>query len=740
VASPISFAPAATEQEALTRAAAFFGIEPDYWDVWGVRHVAEPEVVRAILTAMGVNGSCRESLDAAVEEALWQEWSQPLPPVVVLCETARELAVHVPPDALEAHITIRWEEGGRQHYPVALDELPESGEAYLRGRSFRRKLAPLPPLRPGYHSIHVEIGGTTASASFIVYPERAWIPPELASGGRMAGIAISLFGLRSARNWGCGDFTDLEQFIDWAAEEAGVSFIALNPLHAIHNRQPFNTSPYLPNSIFYRNPIYLDVERIEDFQRSRRARALLESPEVEQEIGELRAAPLVEYERVWALKRRFLQMAYQTFVEESDAFRQEAFNAYCAREGDLLERFAVYCALDEWIHSRRPEIWVWPEWPEPYRDPDSDAVHRFVREHPREILFHKYVQWQIDLQLARAQAHALRKGMRIGLYHDLALATDRCGSDLWAHRPFFATGCRVGAPPDDFSPGGQDWGFPPPNARRHRRDGYRLFIESIRRNCAHGGALRIDHVMRFFRLFWIPDGMEASRGAYVRDFHEDLLGILALESVRNRVVIIGEDLGTVEPWIRTELERFGMLGYRVLYFEKTQEGDFRGPEEYPRQALVAATTHDLPTLAGFWLGCDIEARRAAGRLSETQYREALQARARDKEKLVDALSRAGLLAEEDGRRAADAGQFTAKLQSAVLGFLCSTPCMLLLLNQEDLTGETEQQNLPGTTAEYPNWRRKMRLSVEELRSTPQGREITALLRRWLEASGRLNRP
>jgi 4-alpha-glucanotransferase len=740
VASPISFAPAATEQEALTRAAAFFGIEPDYWDVWGVRHVAEPEVVRAILTAMGVNGSCRESLDAAVEEALWQEWSQPLPPVVVLCETARELAVHVPPDALEAHITIRWEEGGRQHYPVALDELPESGQAYLRGRSFRRKLAPLPPLRPGYHSIHVEIGGTTASASFIVYPERAWIPPELASGGRMAGIAISLFGLRSARNWGCGDFTDLEQFIDWAAEEAGVSFIALNPLHAIHNRQPFNTSPYLPNSIFYRNPIYLDVERIEDFQRSRRARALLESPEVEQEIGELRAAPLVEYERVWALKRRFLQMAYQTFVEESDAFRQEAFNAYCAREGDLLERFAVYCALDEWIHSRRPEIWVWPEWPEPYRDPDSDAVHRFVREHPREILFHKYVQWQIDLQLARAQAHALRKGMRIGLYHDLALATDRCGSDLWAHRPFFATGCRVGAPPDDFSPGGQDWGFPPPNARRHRRDGYRLFIESIRRNCAHGGALRIDHVMRFFRLFWIPDGMEASRGAYVRDFHEDLLGILALESVRNRVVIIGEDLGTVEPWIRTELERFGMLGYRVLYFEKTQEGDFRGPEEYPRQALVAATTHDLPTLAGFWLGCDIEARRAAGRLSETQYREALQARARDKEKLVDALSRAGLLAEEDGRRAADAGQFTAKLQSAVLGFLCSTPCMLLLLNQEDLTGETEQQNLPGTTAEYPNWRRKMRLSVEELRSTPQGREITALVRRWLEASGRLNRP
>jgi 4-alpha-glucanotransferase len=737
VASPITFVPSLTEQEALARAAAFFGIEPEYWDVWGVRHVAEPDVVRAILTAMGVDCSCREALDAAVEEALWQEWSRPLPPVVVLSETAREVPVNVPPDAAEARITIRWEEGGEEHYALALERLAEAGEACLRGRSFRRKLAPLPPLRWGYHSIQVGAGGVAASASLIVCPERAWIPPELASGGRMAGIAISLFGLRSARNWGSGDFTDLEHFLDWAAEDAGVSFVALNPLHAIHNRQPFNTSPYLPNSVFYRNPLYLDVERIEDFQRSRRAQALFESPEIQQEIRELRAAPLVEYERVWSLKRLFLQMAYQTFVEEGDAARREAFDAYCARQGDLLERFAVYCALDEWIHSLTPEIWVWPEWPEPYRDPDSDAVHAFARERPREVLFHKYVQWQIELQLARAQEHARRKGMRIGLYHDLALATDRCGSDLWAHRPFFATGCRVGAPPDDFSPGGQDWGFPPPNARRHRQDGYRLFIESIRRNCAHGGALRIDHVMRFFRLFWIPDGMEAAHGAYVRDFHEDLLRILALESIRNRVVIVGEDLGTVEPWIRTELERFGVLGYRVLYFEKTREGDFRRPDEYPRQALVAATTHDLPTLAGFWMGRDIEARRAAGRLSERHYQEALQVRAQDKRRLLEALSRAGLLAQEAMRRAANTGEFTAELQSAVIGFLSTTPSMLMLLNQEDLTGETEQQNLPGTTAEYPNWRRKMRLSVEELRSDPRGKEVTAMLRQWLEASGRL---
>lgn len=740
MAFPITFVPSPAEEEALSRTAAFFGIQSEYWDVRGVRHVAEAEVLRAILRAMGVDCCSRETLDAAVEEALWEEWSQLLPPVLVLAETARELPLNVSPGADRVEIRIRWEEGGEERYSVTLGGLEESGAAVLRGQIFCRKLVPLPSLPLGYHSIQVETGATTSSARLVVCPDRAWLPAELASGGRLAGIGISLFGLRSARNWGCGDFTDLERFIDWAADEAGVSFVALNPLHAIHNRQPFNTSPYLPNSVFYRNPLYLDVERIEDFQRSRRARSLFESSEVQQEIHALRAAPLVEYERVWALKRRFLQIAYETFAEDGVPSRREAFDAYCAREGELLERFALYCALDEWIHAQNPDIWVWPDWPEPYRDPDSEAVRWFARERRQEVLFHKYVQWQIELQLATAQEHARRKGMRIGLYHDLALATDRCGSDLWAHRSFFAAGCRVGAPPDDFSPGGQDWGFPPPLARRHRQDGYRLFVESIRRNCAYGGALRIDHAMRFFRLFWIPDGMEPAHGAYVRDSWKDLLRIVALESVRQKVLIVGEDLGTVEPWVRKELERFGILGYRLLYFEKTPEGEFRAPEGYSRQALVAANTHDLPTLAGFWLGRDIEARRAAGRLTDSQYREALEARSLDKQRLLDLLFRLELLPDYVPRQAAAIPELTGELHNAIVGLLAATPSMLFLLNQEDLTKETEQQNLPGTTAEYPNWRRKMRFSVEELRAAPEARDVTAMLRHWLERTGRLNRP
>src|ERR1017187_2933710 len=243
----------------------------------------------------------------------------------------------------------------------------------------------------------------------------------------------------------------------------------------------------------------------------------------------------------------------------------------------------------------------------------------------------------VAMEPAAAQQWARDRRLSIGLYHDLALATDRFGSDLWAHRPFYVAGCRVGSPPDDFSPQGQDWAFPPPNSVRHREDGYRLFAESIRKNCRHGGALRIDHVMRLFRLFWIPDGMEAIEGAYVRERNEDLVRILALESVRNRVVVVGEDLGTVDPAIRETLARFGMLSYRLFYFEKNEHGEFRRSDEYPRQALVSSTTHDLPTLAGYWVGADIMARRAAGIIDDEAQRGQLEQRRTENQKMLDML-------------------------------------------------------------------------------------------------------
>ena len=521
--------------------------------------------------------------------------------------------------------------------------------------------------------------------------------------------------------------------------------IGLNPLHAIPNRQPFNISPYLPSSTFFKNPIYLDLDRVEDFRNSPRAQAHCSQPQFEAEAKALRESEFVEYERVYALKLRALKQAFVGFLRREyrhDSARAREFRQFVEREGELLDRFATWCALDESIHTRQPNIWIWPDWPEGDREFESPNVQQFREKHWRRILFHKYVQWQIDLQLAAAQEHARRAGVGVGLFHDLALATDQCGADLWAHREYFVPGCRVGAPPDGFSPKGQDWGFPPPNSEHHRETAYRLFAESIRRNCRHGGALRIDHVMRFFRLYWIPQGFAPDRGAYVRDRYEDLLHILALESVSNKVFVVGEDLGTVTGEIRRALDRFGLFGYKVLYFEKDQRGDFRFPKDYGQQALVVATTHDLPTLAGFWTGRDIEARHGAGLFHhEDAYREALADRARDKQKLLDTLFAIGhLLPDWFPRRAEYVPEMTGELHNALVGWLALAPSRLFVINQEDLLKETEQQNLPGSTSEYPNWRRKMRYSVEQLRSEHVARDYSAMFRTWLERTGRTRTP
>jgi len=738
--------PPETFEQLVDRAAAAFGIEPGYWDIWGKYHSTSVRVKQAILGAMGIPASTSEQLEEALAVRSRREWERLLPPSLVVSESApAELPVNIPAELLgqTAAATLRREDGATTSFDLNLGDLPQSASFEMDHRTFVRRLLPLPAGLPlGYHEVSLRIGSLAATTRYIVTPDRAWMHPHLGRGGRVAGISVSLYGVRSARNWGCGDFRDLLDVVDWVACELQASFVGLNPLHAIHNRRPFNTSPYLPNCIFYQNLIYLDVESIDDYRSCRRAQRLRHRNDISAEIESLRASPFVEYERIGALKLRFLKLLFVQFLREwrGATARAKEFQAFVTAEGELLERFATYCALDEHLHQRHPDLWTWPGWPEEYRDPQSVPVRAFQRKHWRSVLFYQYAQWQIDLQLRRAQQRARDHRMSIGLYHDLALATDRFGSDLWAHHPYYVSGCRVGAPPDDFSPAGQDWGFPPPNSERHWENGYRLFAESIRRNCRHGGALRIDHVMRLFRLYWIPDGMTAAEGAYVRERSQDYLRLLALESVRNRVMVVGEDLGTVEPEVRQALARAGILSYRLFYFEQDAHREFRGHEEYPSQALVSSTTHDLPTLAGFWIGADVEARRRAGVLDEHAYHAQLAQRALEKQKMLNLLFRENLLPPNLPRSAESYVELTGELHNAVVGFLALTPSQLLAINQEDLTKETEQQNLPGTTSQYPNWERKMRFPLEQLASDAQAVGFTSMLRHWIANTGRSNQP
>jgi 4-alpha-glucanotransferase len=661
------------------------GIELSYTDTWGQVHYASEDGIRRILSALGVPVDTEAATLHYLENRAARYWNESIDSVIVVCQGAEAIPIRVPAarSGISVKLELEWEGGDLQHHWHWLPELRDLRKEHLAGANYLEKRLPLPSgLRLGYHKLRLyEMDETqlriAAEARFVVCPRKA---PEVE--GRLAGLAVSLYGLRSARNWGCGDFTDLE----FAAREfakAGVEFLALNPLHAIANRQPYNTSPYLPQSSMFRNFLYLDVERVPGFE---------DRADFQEEARMLRQAEFVEYERVAALKLRALAAAFDHFTAQGG---DAAFDSFCREQGEELHSYAVYCALDEEMHRRDNEVWVWTQWPVEFQDPKTPAVADFAKQSARRVGLFKFLQWQVDVQLGRAHLAAKSAGMRIGLYHDLALATDRFGADLWSSPRFYIANAGVGAPPDELGPGGQDWAFPPPDKEAHRQDGYERFAQSIRRNARHGGALRIDHVMRFFRLFWIPQGLTPAEGVYVKDSVEDLLGILTLESVRGGFHVIGEDLGTVAEEVRQRLSEAGILGYRLLWFERAKDGGFIAPQWYPARAAVSTTTHDLPTLAGFFSLRDVDARRDSGLVDQEGYRAQRRAREADIDRLNDALKAGGF--PGDG-----------------LGFILSTPCTLAIVNQEDLTGEELQQNLPASTWQYPNWRRKMTVAVEDL--------------------------
>lgn len=749
-ASPTYYEVHTDYESALEEAAKLWGIDLWYWDIFGKKHSASPGVIGAILQSLGVAAGTLEELNAAIETKLRTEWSEVLPTVEVVGRQPTVPAwVNLPDSAKNEPLLVvfSWEEGGEVAYTHSGGALEVLGHMQIGDDRYSRCRVPLPSDTPfGYHRMRVEIGvpgsaTISAETQLVVTPDRAYQPPEISGDGRRAGIGASLYGVRSRRNWGCGDFTDLQALSKWAADELHCSFVALNPLHIIANRLPFNASPYLPISAFFKNFLYIDIERLPEFHRSPLAQRCFAREDVQERIHRMRLDDLVDYEGLAQLKTGFLALCFLSFRMEmkQGTARGQAFEAWVAEQGDLLEGYTTFCALDRVQHRQNRDVWIWQDWQEAFRDPDSPEVSVFASRRKNLRLFYAWVQWLAFQQLEEAGAAAKEAGLSIGLYHDLALATDNCGADVWKQREFYVTGCRVGAPPDDFSPEGQDWSFPPPNFLEHRRTGYALFRETLRRNMHAGGALRIDHVMRFFRLYWIPAGFNASEGTYVRDFSEDLIRILALESVRNQVLVVGEDLGTVEPATRKTLNRFGILSYRLFYFERGEEGEMNLPEQYPMDALVATSTHDLPTIAGSWIGRDIEARDYAGLLPDHSVYEQQWANRRElRQSILDALFAEGLMPDYYTRRASDIPEFTGELHNAVVGYLARTPAKLLQLNQEDLTKQLDQQNLPGSTWQYPNWRRKMSCYLEDLGSDPLVTGSAAMFRHWLRETGREN--
>ena len=567
----------------------------------------------------------------------------------------------------------------------------------------------LPQLACGYYTLSAETGGKSCFVRLIVAPESVYQPKLLANGGRMNGLTMHLYSLRSERNWGIGDFTDLLNLMKYAAEKK-LDFVGINPLHALFTSKPAFASPYSPSSREWLNPIYLDVEKVGAFTYNEQLKNWLAQPKIRQRIAALRITETVTYTAVWACKRDALHMAFNAFEQDTcEAAENEraAFEAFVLEKGKALQGFGLFEALDQY-YSRPGQV-GWQSWPSEFHQPDGEAVEKFARSHEREIRFYMWLQWLCAEQLREVNQAAAEYGVKLGIYGDLAVGVARGSADTWLNRQDYCMDLSVGAPPDPLGPTGQNWDLPPLNPLMLKHTGYEKFAHLLRENMRLYGVLRIDHVMALCRLWWVLNGKTADFGAYVHYDAEVMFAILALESRRNRCVIIGEDLGTVPDEARHLLNRYQVFSYKVMYFSKGWNG-FQLPEEYPEQAITVISTHDVAPLAGYWTGKDLDTMFKLGTLPDAAaFQTALDEREHDKADLLDKLKETGCLGADV--------QMPAKADETLLAALHKYGALsrskLYAVQLENLLGVIDNLNVPGVTEGYPNWAQKMPVSLED---------------------------
>jgi 4-alpha-glucanotransferase len=547
---------------------------------------------------------------------------------------------------------------------------------------------------------------------------RCFEPDWMARQERRWGIAVQLYGLRSARNWGIGDFSDLRQLAALAGRQ-GADFVGVNPLHALYAAEPRRYSPYSPSSREFLNVLYIDPEAMQALAISPAARAHIAEPAFQARLLVLRDTLLVDYEAVALIKREIFRLIFADFAalcaRDPDHHLVQAFALFAKESGEALRRFAIYQAL-----SCQPGFGDnWMAWPEAFRDSGGAAAHEFAKSDPLAVAYHEFLQWEAGVQLSACAEAARAAGMAIGLYLDIAVGAGPESSEGWSEQTNIVPGFHIGAPPDALNEAGQDWGLAVFDPYALRRDSYRVMRRILRALMRHGDALRIDHVLGFYRLFLVPAGGKPVDGVYLRQPAEQLCNMLAEESRNNRCLIIGEDLGTVPADFPALLARHQILSCRLLIFAR--DGDrFLRPEEYPRNALVSIASHDLPPLIGFNEGVDIETRKQLGVYQdEAAYHQAFRERDHERQRLREAIQMAGFSTGED----------SAGFIAAAYGFLARTPCVLLMVQMEDLALEREQPNVPGTDERLPNWRRKLSRNLVDIFAAPSTDAILDAIRR-----------
>ncbi|MDF1488941.1 4-alpha-glucanotransferase [Tessaracoccus caeni] len=698
--------------QALSELADRYGIAREFWDWKGRHRRISAETIIAVLAAMDIDATSDQACWDALAASDRKRWRQTLPPCTVAEEgQGIHVVVHVPAGT---SVTVQVQLENGQFRPAWQSENWESdrevdgvwlGEAtFWLGED----------LPVGYHRLIATTERGTETASLIVTPTYVGLPPRL-RGKRVWGYNTQLYSVTSKHSWGIGDLGDLGDLITWSGTKQFADYVLINPLHATGVEPPLVPSPYLPASRRFINPIYIRPESIDEY-RDLGMSARRRVHELRKQARKIGRADAIDRDAVWPLKLEALRIIFDQGLRPA---RLLAFSDFQRREGDGLRNFAIWSVLS--LHFG-PN---WKEWPEEYRQPGGPEVDVFAQEHTEDVAFYCWLQWIAQLQVSSAQKISADVGMDIGIITDLAVGVSEVSAETWMMSDVYAKGINVGAPPDAYNQHGQDWGQPPWRPDRLEALAYAPFRAMVSAALRRSGGVRIDHVIGLFRLWWVPQGLGPTQGTYVRYNHEALVGILALEASRAQALVIGEDLGTVEPWVRTYLARRGLLGTSVLWFESGMQDEPLDARWWRELCMASVTTHDLPPTLGYLAGEHVYLRERLGLLTEPLEEELTAARA-EQQAWIDQLISYGVLKPE---RADD----HIEVMLALHRYLLATPSRILLASLADAVGEKATQNMPGTDQEYPNWRIPLhdasgrKISLEEVFSADLPRRLAAVM-------------
>ncbi|AMN12190.1 MULTISPECIES: 4-alpha-glucanotransferase [Alteromonas] len=707
-------------QQLLQQLVEMRGIETQYVDAWGKPATIAESSKAKLLNTLGYDTSSDEKIQSQITQDIKSVWLSPLNPVQVVRNTQEiNLAVRLPIELVndDHTLTVTCENGDVLTHQFTPVDQEMTTMAHIDDVEFHEYVVTLPLDLPlGYHDVALSADDDEfARSRLIVAPEACYTPNEIKEGKKIWGLSVQLYCVRSEKNWGIGDFSDLALLIEKAAG-VGADFIGLNPIHALYPANPNACSPYGPSSRRWLNYLYIDVTAIDGYDDAS-VQAVVSSDEFKATLEHARNVEHVDYEAVAHVKLAALKAVFDVYDAKylrKSTKQNKAFKAFVEAGGESLDMLAVYDALQSHLKAEGKDSWGWPVFPQEYKDYYNPAVAKFKSANEQDVKFYLFLQWIAAQQLELASNKATDAGMTIGLYRDLAVGVSEGSAEIWGNKDLYCTGASVGAPPDILGPLGQNWGLPPMDPRKLYEQGYQPIIDLFASNMASSGSLRIDHVMALLRLWWVVKGDNAKDGGYVYYPVDDLLGILALESHRNQSLVIGEDLGTVPEEIRSKLADNGVYSYRVFFFEQAEDGGFFSPSHYPVQSMSTLTTHDMPTLIGYWHCLDLELGKEIGLYPTEEILQTLYAdRHENKQAILDTLHGHGSIGDNVGRDVNHTGM-NRELNNGMQVHMAGGSSALLSLQLEDWLEMDKPVNIPGTFDEYPNWRRKLTENIESM--------------------------